>query len=329
MTEISLADLLEPPPDANSHWFQRRGRSFEHVLLKLLSRENMEPRASMRPSGEEIDGSFAMGDTFFLLEAKWLANPVPASALYAFKGKVDGKLAGTIGTFFSMSDYSADAVDALLAGKALNLILFGQQDLLLIERGRITLRDAIRAKLRYAAEYGQPFFALETLLSGSSAPELAPPPSERQPEWVIVVEGADDVRTIQELLARFELPSKVTVLPAGGQLSVIPLVQHLKGNGSEHIAAIVTPIADEDLQKEQLAELEGSSVDVIALRQPLEDWLGNFVEVDYYNMTMMLTNRNGKNARRYARNLEVAKLLDGTPSFSAFVRKMSGRPRGR
>jgi hypothetical protein len=34
----------------------------------------MELRTGVRPEGEEIDGSFAMGDRFFLLEAKWHAS---------------------------------------------------------------------------------------------------------------------------------------------------------------------------------------------------------------------------------------------------------------
>ena len=56
-----------------------------------------------------------MGGKTYLLEAKWRKQPIPASDLYAFKGKVDGKLVGTIGVFISMSDYSADAIDALKA----------------------------------------------------------------------------------------------------------------------------------------------------------------------------------------------------------------------
>lgn len=143
---LRLKDLLEPPEGANPAWFQRRGRSFERVLKHIFESESMAPRASMRPSGEEIDGSFAMGDRFFLLEAKWHTPPIAASALYAFKGKVDGKLVGTIGVFLSMSDYSAEAVDALLYGKALNLILFGRQDLLLIEDQKISMQEAIRVK---------------------------------------------------------------------------------------------------------------------------------------------------------------------------------------
>lgn len=327
MTDPRLIDLLTPPSTANSYWFQQRGRAFERILVNLLARENLEPRASMRPSGEEIDGSFAMGDCFFLLEAKWLAKPVPASALYAFKGKVDGKLVGTIGAFFSMSDYSTDAVDALLAGKELNLILFGQKDLLLIEIGTISMRDAVRAKLRYAAEYGQPFFALESHLSSHVKKDHPAPFSEPIQEWAVVVEGADDVRAIEELIGRFEIQAKVTVIPAGGQLSIASLVQHLRNTGSQNVAAIITPIADADLQRELFNELNASKAEVIALRQSLEDWLGNYVSVDYYNTTMMLSNRNGKNARRYARSLELEKFLEATPSFLAFINKLNGRPK--
>lgn len=43
-----------------------------------------------------------------LLEAKWTKNPMPASSLYQFKGKIDGKLAGTLGLFTAQT--STDVV---------------------------------------------------------------------------------------------------------------------------------------------------------------------------------------------------------------------------
>ncbi len=321
-----LKDLLEPPEGANPAWFQRRGRSFERVLKQIFELEGMAPRASMRPSGEEIDGSFAMDGRFFLLEAKWHTPPISASALYAFKGKVDGKLVGTIGAFFSMSDYSAEAVDALLYGKELNLVLFGRQDLLLIEDQKISMREAIRVKLRYAAEYGQPFFDLSTHLAEQArlGKEASIPKPQR--EWTIIVEGVDDVRTIQELLARFEIPAKVTVFPAGGQLSVAPLAMHLRSTGNLHVAAIVTPIPNADAQREQMQELKRSGATLVVLQHSLEDWLGNYVDVNYYNATFFLTNRAGKMARRYARSADLDQLLTGTPSFAALLEQLEARP---
>ena len=321
-----LKDLLEPPEGANPAWFQRRGRSFERVLKQIFELEGMAPRASMRPSGEEIDGSFAMDGRFFLLEAKWHTPPISASALYAFKGKVDGKLVGTIGAFFSMSDYSAEAVDALLYGKELNLVLFGRQDLLLIEDQKISMREAIRVKLRYAAEYGQPFFDLSTHLAEQArlGKEASIPKPQR--DWTLIVAGVDDVRTIQELLARFEIPAKVTVFPAGGQLSVAPLAMHLRSTGNLHVAAIVTPIPNADAQREQMQELKRSGATLVVLQHSLEDWLGNYVDVNYYNATFFLTNRAGKMARRYARSADLDQLLTGTPSFAALLEQLEARP---
>ncbi|MBY6194567.1 hypothetical protein KUV78_12270 [Marinobacter hydrocarbonoclasticus] len=89
LESLRLKDWLEPPEKSDRIWFQKRGRVFEKILNGMLAKEQMEPRTSMRPSGEEIDGSFAIDESFYLLEAKWHSSPIPASSLYAFKGKVD------------------------------------------------------------------------------------------------------------------------------------------------------------------------------------------------------------------------------------------------
>jgi hypothetical protein len=276
----------------------------------------------MRPSGEEIDGSFSMGDRFFLFEAKWHSTPIPASSLYAFKGKVDGKFVGTIGTFFSMSDYSKDAVDALLSGKQLNLVLFGRTDLLLIEDGKITMRDAMRVKLRYASDYGQPLFLLENYLEEQARLVPEEPFAKDKQDWAILVESLEDVEAIEILFQRLIVGIKLAFFPAGGQLAVTALASHLKESGYKNLAAIVTPIADSALQQEHVGELISNSVEVVMLRHSLEDWLGNYVPVDYYNSTMMLSSYGGKMARRYARNADLELLLKNSPSFLQLIKRI-------
>ena len=69
-------------------------------------------------------------------------------------GKVNGKLVGTIGLFASMSGFSRDSVDALVAGKELNLILMDGDDVRAVVCGDIAIEDAIQLKLRAAAEAG-------------------------------------------------------------------------------------------------------------------------------------------------------------------------------
>src|SRR6202011_1415515 len=89
-----------------------------------------------------------------LLEAKWTQDPQPASSIYQFRGKVEGKLIGTIGVFISMSGYSVAAVAALMAGKVINVILFNDDDMRAIASGQFSFGDALDRKLRDAAEYG-------------------------------------------------------------------------------------------------------------------------------------------------------------------------------
>lgn len=110
--------LSNLPPHADALEKRRRGYEFERLLNKLFVFDQLEPGTDCRPAGEQIDGSIYLDGRTYLLEARRHADPLAASTLYQFKGKVDGKLAGTIGTFISMSGYAADAVDALVLGKA-------------------------------------------------------------------------------------------------------------------------------------------------------------------------------------------------------------------
>ncbi|MNC18960.1 hypothetical protein D3C77_221140 [compost metagenome] len=326
MENKRLKDLLTPPEETKPFWYQQRGRDFERILVQIFFNEDMDPSTSMRPSGEEIDGSFSIENSFFLLEAKWHKDPIPASALYSFKGKVDGKLIGTIGVFFSMSDYSKDAIDALLNGKELNLILFGHTDLCLIDAGEITMREAMRAKLRYAANYGQPFYPLETYLNGAKQESAYSTTKDSiAKKWNILVEGEQDVRTIQALLDRFEISAQYSVIPAGGQLAIAQLAESISKNNIVNVATIITPLSNPEKQQEQINKLKALGAEVIVLSQEIEGWLESFVSADYYNATLMLTNRNGKMARRYARNSDLDLLLSNTPSFSTLVEKMGAK----
>jgi hypothetical protein len=322
LESLRLKDWLEPPQGSDRGWFQKRGRVFEKILNGMLSKEEMEPRTSMRPSSEEIDGSFAIGENFYLLEAKWHSTPIPVSSLYAFKGKVDRKITGTVGVFFSMSDYSKEAVDALLYGKELNLILFGHDDLILIDEGKIKLREAMRVKCRYAANYGQPFYPLKTYLSELKSLVDESTAQEQGASWSILVEGESDVGAIEILLGRCGIKARHSVLAAGGQLAVAQLAEHLMSSNQRNIAAIVTPISDAELQQEQISKLVNLGVEVIKLRSGIEDWLDSYVSTEYHNATFMLTNRNGKMARRYARNADVAKLRSTNPGFENLINKL-------
>lgn len=214
-----FADLDALPPDASPQARAERGRQLERVLHAMLAEADLSPRLAYRPKGEEIDGSFVISERTMLLEAKWTAAPQPASALYQFIGKINGKLVGTIGLFVSMSGVSSDAVDALIAGKQLNLILMDGDDLRAIASDDIAIDSAIRAKLRAAAETGAPFFPV--------APGAHQHPVEDTRELVLV-EGRLDARILSTLIESWGTRAEVqTVVPVGGPSNFVPIADAL------------------------------------------------------------------------------------------------------
>jgi len=255
--------------------------------------------------------------------------PDPCIFFICLQGKVDGKITGTVGVFFSMSDYSKEAVDALLYGKELNLILFGRDDLILIEEGKIKLREAMRVKRRYASNYGQPFYPLKTYLSEVRTSGEDTTARHQGASWSILVEGESDVGAIEILLGRCGINARYNVVAAGGQLAVAQLAEHLMSINQRHLAAILTPISDVELQREQISKLIDLGVEIVQLNNSIEDWLDSYISVEYHNATFMLTNRNGKMARRYARNADIEKLRSNNPTFENLLQKLQGDAENR
>ncbi|MFH5228859.1 hypothetical protein [Antrihabitans spumae] len=169
-----------------------RGRELEAALFGMFTEAYLAPRSNYRPRGEEIDGSIWLDGRTYLFEAKWTTAVHPASSLYQFKGKVEGKLTGTIGLFFSMSGYSDDAVDALVAGKEQNIVLFDGTDVVLVVEDQVDIATAIRWKLRAAAESGTPYVPLNDLLSSVRLGTTVGPESS-----TVFVEGRFDAMVFE------------------------------------------------------------------------------------------------------------------------------------
>ncbi|MEU8175136.1 restriction endonuclease [Microbispora hainanensis] len=209
-----FATLDALPANSSSADKQRRGNQFEQMLYMMFEAAGMEPRTRYRPTGEEIDGSFLHRGRPMLLEAKWTSEPVPASTLYQFRGKVDGKLMGTLGLFISMAGYSSDAVDALVAGKTLNLILFDGDDMRKVAQPNgIDIGRALDLKLRAAAEEGTPFVPLQDPSTTNTTAQ----------KIIVIVEGNYDARIVSTLARLHRRQGQISVIPAMGRLN-LPLV---------------------------------------------------------------------------------------------------------
>lgn len=179
----------------------RRGRAFEKFLSNLIKASGLYPSLSFRPTGEEIDGSFWWEGRTYLLEAKWTADPIAASSIYMFKGKVDGKLIGTIGIFISMSGYSDDAVSAVQLGKSLSVILFDRVD---VEAAinETSFRRILRDKLYAAGRTGEIYIPWPKLQQARArARDVSARRSDVvQPIVYVLVEDLPDASYLRDIL---------------------------------------------------------------------------------------------------------------------------------
>ncbi|QWC85585.1 restriction endonuclease [Nocardioidaceae bacterium] len=219
----------------------------------MFAEEGLEPRLSYRPKGEEIDGSIWFHGRTILVEAKWTGDPHPASSIYQFKGKVDGKLVGTLGLFISIGGFSSASVDALVAGKELNLILADGDDLRAIIDQKVTLVEALERKLRAAGDEGTPFLPL-------TAPVIAQTAAAGQ--HLVVVEGRSDVRFFESVRRVYMASRPVTFVPASGPMNMIP-VTRLMLEVAESVATL-TVVVDGDVEGPQADRLRADLDELVA-----------------------------------------------------------------
>ncbi|EMM6471999.1 restriction endonuclease [Enterobacter ludwigii] len=138
-----------------------RGFRFESWLAELFSTFKLAPRSSFRNTGEQIDGSFRLNDEFYLMEAKWHQNRTPAADLHVFEGKLSTKATWTRGVFISWMGFTDEGLTAF--GKGKRVICVSGYDLYHSLNQRIALPDLLDAKLRHAAETGEPYAQFDRL----------------------------------------------------------------------------------------------------------------------------------------------------------------------
>src|SRR5205814_1390788 len=104
---------------------QAKGYGLEAILRGLFELFDLDPKASFKLAGEQIDGAFTFDSTDYLLEAKWQQVPVRASDLDAFVGKLSRKLDNTLGLFLSINGFSPDGVKTYASGRRLMILMDG------------------------------------------------------------------------------------------------------------------------------------------------------------------------------------------------------------
>ena len=150
---------------ATSSDAQKRGYGLEKLLNELFTLFDLDPKASFKITGEQIDGAFTFKDDDFLLEARWVKQPINAADLYSFAGKINGKRKNTLGLFVSMDGFSNECLQTTSSDLRC-LILMDGMDLNAILTDRITLDDLLYRKRRHASETGNIYLNVNKILIG-------------------------------------------------------------------------------------------------------------------------------------------------------------------
>lgn len=329
--------ICEPPKDASADWFRKRGFTFEKVLDKLLSLDDLDPRSSYKTEGEQIDGSFFLNGSVFLLEAKWHKNELPASSIYQFKGKVDGKLIGTIGVFISMTGYSKDAVDALTLGKSLNVILFGKEDIDAAILKNVGFKNILKVKLRKAAEEGLVYFSSDaervtkeghTVIDNFSYDSVTKSivqnkeADEVDSDLLIVCEGNSDKEIISlfatRILKERNSSKRIKIVVAMGKFP-IPRVANAIATISKKTPILI--VSDSDNEKDNTIELLSHNIKtknwIASIPEPgIESWLS--IKRNELRKKLIKGESIKKLLERLIEKIDLEKLAKDDESFQIF-----------
>jgi hypothetical protein len=142
---------------------QKRGFQLEKILKQLFEVFDLDPKASFRITGEQIDGAFTFDKTDYLFEAKWQKNSSSIEDLDAFSGKLSRKLENTLGLFLSINGFSEDAIKAHTMGRKLMILMDGS-DLMAILEGRIDLIELLYRKKRFASQTGNIYLRIHEIM---------------------------------------------------------------------------------------------------------------------------------------------------------------------
>ncbi|MEX0998351.1 MAG: hypothetical protein WD000_00090 [Thermodesulfobacteriota bacterium] len=133
---------------------QEKGYALEKLMYDIFELFDLDPKASFKNTGEQIDGGIKLEGTEYLFEAKWQQSPSTAQDLDVFSSKVKRKLDNTLGVFLSINGFSEDGVKAHSVGRP-NIILMDGSDLMAVLEERIDFVTLLIRKKRHASQTGQ------------------------------------------------------------------------------------------------------------------------------------------------------------------------------
>lgn len=146
---------------------QQRGYQFEKLLNELFKLSRIHVSGSFRRNNgaEQIDGAFALGDWYYLVECKWESQLTAPSDIDVLKSKVGRSGNQTMGIFVSVQGWTSNVVDTMKQNQDKKVLLVNGEDIGAVLEGKIPLNKMIRGKLQALNIKSEPFCSVFDILS--------------------------------------------------------------------------------------------------------------------------------------------------------------------
>lgn len=138
---------------------QLKGYAFEKFLAWLFGIFKMDPRASYKTDTDQIDGSFVLGDSTILFEAKYKSNVINTPDLVLFNAKLEHKSSQTRGLFVSYSEVSSNAI-SYFSNQGSRITILYTSEIYHMCRFQADLKKIIKAKFRHLDETGSIWYPI-------------------------------------------------------------------------------------------------------------------------------------------------------------------------
>lgn len=132
---------------------QLKGYAFEHFLVYLFGLFRMEPHASYKTETDQIDGSFVLGESTVLIEAKYRKKAIHKDDLILFQDKLEHKSTFARGLFISYSEVDNNAI-SYFSNHGSRITILYTQEIFQMCQSKADLRKILKAKFRYLDETG-------------------------------------------------------------------------------------------------------------------------------------------------------------------------------
>jgi hypothetical protein len=135
---------------------------FNQLLADALQRDGVDAEGDARGPRGEVDVAFSYDGTWYLLEAKWEAEPINADAVRKLHDVLDERRPGSMGILASWSGFNDSALRR--AAGVRNIILFDRSHIEALLTGVAKAQEIITAANRAISVFGHEHVALSTLL---------------------------------------------------------------------------------------------------------------------------------------------------------------------